>query len=336
MSQTFETEGANGSVAAVLVTYNRKELLIQCINALFHQTRPIDAVVVIDNASTDGTQERLREEGYLNNPIMTYIQMPTNTGGAGGFHEGVERAYAAGYEWLWLMDDDVEPTRDALKTVLSYSGISKCIQAARMYEDNQIHRWDKWVNIEKSGRRSALKDQADRDYAVVQVGCFEGMLIHREVVSKIGFPDERFFLGGDDTAYGYLASRQTSLIYIRKPCFIKKIIKSGPSNQSLFARILDRFEASRPSGFYFRAIRNELLLGKYTSNEIQPTYFYLRILGGLLALSGTTLICERNLQNFVALWKGAFEGLRLQIRPNAATQRGASVDRNPTAGNCAP
>ncbi len=141
------------------------------------------------------------------------------------------------------------------------------------------------------------------------------MLIHREIVSKIGFPDKRFFIGGDDTAYGYLASKQTQNIYITKPCFVKKIVKSVPAPKKLSARISDRFKTRRPTRFYFLSIRNELLLRKYISDAIQPGSFYARVSGQLLRHSVTTLVCERSPQNFAALWKGVLEGMSLEVPP---------------------
>lgn len=300
-------------VAVALVTYNRKELLTECLNGLLRQTRPVDRIILIDNASTDGTPELLKQRGYLDNPILDYVRMPDNTGGAGGFHEGVKRGYNAGYQWLWLMDDDVEPTPDALEAMMSYSVLSKCIQSARIYADGQPHFWERWVTIDKSGKRSALGYKIEGDYAVVQVGCFEGMLIHRDIVSKIGFPDKRFFIGGDDTAYGYLASQQTQNIYITKPCFIKKIRKSVPAPKNIFARVSDRFKVRRPSRFYFLSIRNEFLLKRYIHDAIQPSRFYTRVYGQLLRHSVTTLVCERSPQNFSALWKGMFEGMSLEV-----------------------
>jgi rhamnopyranosyl-N-acetylglucosaminyl-diphospho-decaprenol beta-1,3/1,4-galactofuranosyltransferase len=118
------------SVCAVVVTYNRKNLLIECLEALRKQTRPIQGIYLIDNASTDGTPELLLEKGYiselppenLKEPWekefiiqnltngeeikLHYVRMHENTGGAGGFYEGVKRGYERGYDWLWLMDDD--------------------------------------------------------------------------------------------------------------------------------------------------------------------------------------------------------------------------------------
>src|SRR4028119_143552 len=94
------------TVAAVVVTYNRKQLLLECIDALLSQTRSLDKIILIDNACTDGTPEILREKGYLDNAYIDYMRLPENIGGAGGFHEGIKRGYEVGYDWLWLMDDD--------------------------------------------------------------------------------------------------------------------------------------------------------------------------------------------------------------------------------------
>jgi rhamnopyranosyl-N-acetylglucosaminyl-diphospho-decaprenol beta-1,3/1,4-galactofuranosyltransferase len=321
-------ENRAATIAAALVTYNRKELLIECLDKLLQQTRPVDRIILIDNASTDGTPEYLKQRGYLDNPVIDYVRMPENTGGAGGFYEGVKRGYNAGYQWLWLMDDDVEPTANALETMLPYAAFSKCIQAARIYADGKPHPWERWVKIDKSGKRTGFDHGIDGDHIAVQVACFEGMLIHRDVVCKIGFPDRRFFIGGDDTAYGYLASKQTQNIYITKPCFVKKIMKSVAPPKKLFARISDRFKVVRPQRFYFLSIRNEFLLKSYIRDAIQPGRFYARVYGQLLRHSVTTLVCERSPQNFMALWKGMFEGMSLEV---PAQEAPVGTDRRPEA-----
>src|SRR5690606_27933775 len=100
-------------------------------------TRPLQAIYIIDNASTDGTPELLHRMGYTPSPQggtltletpgnqekvkIIHIRLPENTGGAGGFHEGVKRAYNDGYDWIWLMDDDAEPLEDALEKLLPYA-----------------------------------------------------------------------------------------------------------------------------------------------------------------------------------------------------------------------
>jgi rhamnopyranosyl-N-acetylglucosaminyl-diphospho-decaprenol beta-1,3/1,4-galactofuranosyltransferase len=125
-----------------VVTYNRKNLLLECLEAIRKQTRPVDAIYIIDNASTDGTPKVLKENGYIlelppfnlsepyeiehkisnlvngNHINIFYVRMHENTGSAGGFYEGVKRGYERGYDWLWLMDDDAEPKEDALENLL--------------------------------------------------------------------------------------------------------------------------------------------------------------------------------------------------------------------------
>jgi len=113
------------TVAAVVVTYNRKHLLKECLDALLAQTRPIDAIIVMDNASTDGTPEFLEAQGYLTNPIIDYVRLSENTGGAGGFHYGVKRGYEQGFDWLWLMDDDVKPVNSTLAELVAAIIVSR-------------------------------------------------------------------------------------------------------------------------------------------------------------------------------------------------------------------
>ncbi len=105
------------SVWAVVVTHNRKEKLRDCLAALAGQQRPPDHILVVDNASTDGTSTMLdREYGGVE-----VLRLAKNEGGAGGFHEGMKRAHMAGAEWLWLMDDDTIPDADALEQLLAAS-----------------------------------------------------------------------------------------------------------------------------------------------------------------------------------------------------------------------
>ncbi|MDE6020493.1 MAG: glycosyltransferase, partial [Ruminococcus sp.] len=93
-------------VAAVIVTYNRKELLEKNIEMLLKQTMQFDKIFIIDNCSTDGTYDYLCEKGFLSNSIFEYIKTESNIGGAGGFYTGTKAAYDFGADWIILMDDD--------------------------------------------------------------------------------------------------------------------------------------------------------------------------------------------------------------------------------------
>ena len=92
-------------VVAVVVTWNRRDLLVEALAALRAQTHPVAALVVVDNASTDGTDELLAKESGLD-----VVRLEKNTGGAGGFAVGLEQAMGHDPDLVWLLDDDTVPT----------------------------------------------------------------------------------------------------------------------------------------------------------------------------------------------------------------------------------
>jgi rhamnopyranosyl-N-acetylglucosaminyl-diphospho-decaprenol beta-1,3/1,4-galactofuranosyltransferase len=107
------------SVLAVVVTHNRKALLLECLAGIARQTHPVDGVLVVDNASTDGTRAALEASGLADRLRIDYLRLERNGGGAEGFHYGVREALRAGPGWLWLMDDDCEPVPATLSDLLA-------------------------------------------------------------------------------------------------------------------------------------------------------------------------------------------------------------------------
>ena len=195
------------SVAAVVVTYNRKQLLIECLDALLGQTRPLNKIILVDNASTDDTQDALQSRGYVSNPIVEYIRLPENTGGAGGFCEGLRQGHAAGYDWLWVMDDDAEPRKDALEQIyhlLSVQGIVgvACLQIGMDGNPQYDHRG--WVQLCQDATK-VLRPITDADLSrpatAIDHASFVGIAISREAIDEIGLPMHQFFIHYDDFEY---------------------------------------------------------------------------------------------------------------------------------------
>ena len=102
----------NSKTAAVVVTYNRKDLLEKCIDRLRQQKNAACDIIIVDNASTDGTADMIKCQ--YNVPEVIYMNTGANLGGAGGFQYGVKQAVLLGYEYVWIMDDDTLPQETAL------------------------------------------------------------------------------------------------------------------------------------------------------------------------------------------------------------------------------
>lgn len=265
----LKKEGSGESVVAVVVTYNRKDLLLQCLSGLARQSRPLDGLVLVDNASSDGTPRLLHEQGLVDAPFqddipeiqervgrpslfggripVVVLRMNENTGGSGGFHEGLKRAYLEGADWIWLMDDDIEPDPGCLAGLLPFSELSLCLHPRKYFSDGISHDWEGYYDL-RTGRRIFQDDPSFRKgfaFCTTNTGCFEGMLVHRKIVDAIGYPDRRFFIGMDDSLYGFMAHFHTPVLYLRDPFVVKKVPSpkgyAPISNRSLYYGMRNAF-----------------------------------------------------------------------------------------------
>jgi rhamnopyranosyl-N-acetylglucosaminyl-diphospho-decaprenol beta-1,3/1,4-galactofuranosyltransferase len=198
------------TVAVVVVTYNRADLLIGMLDGLAAQTRRPDAVIVVDNASTDHTAEVLATRTDLPLQVLT---SEANLGGAGGFHLGVRTAWEGGYDRVWLMDDDVVPASTCLETMMAVD--QDCLIAVRedtagaLVEKAAIE-FDLTNPLAIRPKRSCVDtvypDRAAMPELVeVHNVAFEGFMARRSVIADIGFPDPEFFIFYDDVDYAIRA-----------------------------------------------------------------------------------------------------------------------------------
>ena len=202
---------------AVVVTYNRKELLRECLDMILAQTCPVDKLILIDNASTDGTGQMLTEGGYLDNPVFDYRLMENNLGGAGGFYEGLRIAGELGADWVWIMDDDTIPQEDSLAAIMSKTGqypnagfFASCV----MGPDGEP------MNIPVIDKHKADNGYEDwympmKDGMVkIQTATFVSLLINGKAIKKCGLPCKDFFIWGDDTEYTLRLTRHYGNAYL--------------------------------------------------------------------------------------------------------------------------
>ncbi|HEX8123165.1 MAG TPA: glycosyltransferase [Solirubrobacteraceae bacterium] len=189
------------SVCAFVLTRNRKALLAECVRALLAQTHPVDEVIVLDNASTDGTEEHLRGAGLLDDPRVRFERREENTGGAGGYREGVRLGVQAGRDWVWLMDDDAEPREDALAELIAAANPGDAaVCSAVVHPDGSIdlqHRCRMGrfiVPLPESAYAAGRREE-------VQCASFVGLLMRTGAARAAGLPIAEFFIGYDDAEY---------------------------------------------------------------------------------------------------------------------------------------
>ncbi len=273
-------------IAAVVVTYNRLDLLKRTINAIRSQTRPLDEIVVVNNGSTDGTRE------YLSSlDDVTVINLEENIGGSGGFHEGIKYVLCRGdHDWIWLMDDDAVPERDSLRRLMeAYEGFPRKLkERIGVLQSQMVGDFD-------------AVPPPDIKTRPVLFGMFVGYLLRRSVVEEVGLPRRDFFIYYDDAEYSLRIRRRGYRIF--------KVLGSFIYHKDWAKlRRVRRFPVSKPDippwkGYYifrngFLMFRNplvrfalfvyfsfDLLLWMYVKPEVVP-YAFRGLIDGVKGISG--------------------------------------------------
>ena len=203
------------STTLVVVTFNRSALLGRLLASVARMEPLPGRVVVVDNASDDDTTAVVGAIADSLPVEVVYHRLPTNTGGAGGFSEGMRVAYERGATWMWLMDDDVEVLPEGLALIAPWTRQFRHIQARRYDYDGSEFYWQYRLCIPLGiPIPFASPSFAASGFREMNSGCFEGMFIRHDVVREIGLPDPRFFIYWDDSVYGWLASLVTRSVIV--------------------------------------------------------------------------------------------------------------------------
>lgn len=279
----------NPRIVAVVITYNRQELLMATLSALLAQTVKLDCIYVIDNASEDGTQNAVTD---LANrvPAIRYHRLTENSGGSGGFYSGIRLAYEDGAELIWGMDDDACPESDALAVLL---------KERTKFPENTV-MWSNIVMRDTSGnqivhwRTFSAAVQEERGFT------FVGFLLPRSVIGEIGFPRADLFILYDEVEY---SDRIRRAGYRIMRCRESKI--NHPYINSLESRrwcgiTFRTLKMSNWKWYYF--IRNGILIYSWRD----PRKYRLLLLSLWIAIK--SLLVDR--ENLTMILSGLFDGLR--------------------------
>lgn len=196
-------------ITAVIVTYNRKALLEECLMAISNQSLVLDTILIIDNASTDGTIEVLRQNGWLEQPKIQLIALKENTGGAGGFSVGMQSAFEQGADYVWMMDDDAVPHSTALEDIMRHA------TPEHIYGSLAVNGEDTaWATTLLAEKKTVHLKQQVPELAEVQSLPFLGFLTSKEIYQNIGLPDASYFIAADDVEYCMRAQHAGHKIFI--------------------------------------------------------------------------------------------------------------------------
>lgn len=282
------------NVIAVVVTYNRKALLKECIDSLLNQTYPNLKILVVDNASTDGTESLVKSE--FNIDRVSYINTGANLGGAGGFQFGIKQAARMNDDYLWLMDDDSIPTKNALENLMQAADVVEdfgFLSSKVLWKDKTMCR----MNIPKISLNHKLSEFDGKPKRII-MGTFVSFLVPTKVVKEIGLPIKEFFIWADDIEYSRRISRQYPCYFVPSSVIIHKCKSNNGSN--IVNDVPERFQR------YKYAYRNEVYVYK---REGLPGWVHLFLKTNLHLVKVLANSKSMKRQRLAIIWHSTLSGL---------------------------
>lgn len=260
---------------AIVLTYNRLALLQECINSLRRQSEPVDQILVVNNASTDGTEEWLQDQADL-----LVFTMPSNMGGSGGFVKAISEAYALDFDWIWILDDDAFPEKDCLRKLKEVAATKdkNIVLAPMVIEGDRIdheHRGFIDFNRIQFPLQVTTNDQfiqAADPVTQISFASFIGMFIGRGVISDVQFPNASYFIFQDDLEYCIRIGKAGYPIFLVKSAVVHHKIKGTKPIEHFFNRNSIDLSAKKPVRTIFQFFQDKRV--KYIdAARINPLLF---------------------------------------------------------------
>lgn len=241
------------SVVAVVVTWNRRDLLGECLAAVLDQTHRPDRVVVVDNASDDGTAAVLERFARDDPDTVEVVTLTRNTGGAGGFAAGMERALDHDPDLVWLLDDDTVPTPGAVAGLVhawrAYDPGSPrphVLASKVVWTDGRDHPMNTPRRRPRVGEAGLAAAEAVGAMPI-RSASFVSMMCDARVVRERGLPIADYFLWNDDFEYSTRLIRGGVGLYVPASLVVHKTRTFGSTDAD-------------PGERFFFEVRNKLWL----------------------------------------------------------------------------
>lgn len=226
----------NMKVIAVVVTFNRIKLLPKVLSALKGQTYHLDKILIIDNNSSDGTNDYCINEMQVSENIL-YYNTGENLGGAGGFHYGVEKAQEFEFDSLWLMDDDLVPEENCLEIMLQ-NNLGDIVQPLRVNVDGSCAEISPVIydmaspfvinpkRLTVASLLSHIKGDISNSGVALHGIPFEGPLIKKKVIDTVGLPNKDYFIFYDDLDFAIRARKAGYSIFCDLDAKATRLLKN--------------------------------------------------------------------------------------------------------------
>ncbi len=277
---------------AVIPTYKRRDLVIECIQAILDQTHRVSHIWVLDNYSQDGTSEIIREKF----PQVELVTSTVNLGSSGGFAEGIRAAYEGGASWIWLVDNDAIAQTDALekltraRDLLIQQGGVAALGSIAHWTDGKIHPMNRalpnWWVLNRLGSLDKIHCYPVRWTSFVSV------LMSRQTVEKYGLPYYDYFTWNDDLEYFGRIGRRELIVFVKNSIVVHKTKTKYTPGKSVGER-------------FFYDVRNRLwVLRGNAFNPVEKMWLIGNFLGH---------IAEYLLNNGSAGWPIVWRGLKAGI-----------------------
>ena len=293
------------NIVAVVVTYNRKDLLVECLEAILRQTYKVNKIVIIDNNSTDGTYEKLQETKILDNKeIIVYKKLEKNIGGAGGFYEGMKLSKQYNPDFVWIMDDDTIPNKNCLEKLIdANSFLNENKEKVSFLASTIYGEKGEFMNVPVVDDRPSDNGYPDwykylnKGIVEIKIATFVSLLINIEAINSCGLPCKDFFIWGDDQEYTERISRLFPCFYIAQSVVVHHTAQNTGSD--IVYDTLDRI------GRYYYKYRNEWYISR-RNGMLSRLYYLFRLLKDTFHI---VLISREKKRRLQVMYQGFWKGL---------------------------
>ncbi len=303
--------GRSMRVLAHIHTFNDAGFIEQALDALLRQTRPPDAIVIVDNASTDGTLDRTFPEG------VAVVRNSTNLGTSGAIRISFTQALAQEFDWAWILDPDSVPEPDALENLLAFfehlppseERERVCFLACRLATGSGENEHRPMIFTDSTTEYAPIEGEAA--YTRCDYFMWSGCLFRMPAVIQIGLPSADYFTDLTEVEYAYRAHQLGLTSYIvnsgvlhqdvgRPPGVTARTWRFGPLSFPLF-------ETAPLRSYYFS--RNIIYFWLYEFRPYQPRGIFRSFVQALIFTTSFALRPGSQRRQLIACMRGLWDGL---------------------------